>query len=62
MELEVTLGVNGIGLRGRTAALARISKSVGIEYPIQKTGGRREHRRFFIDSALAAEVIKLAGK
>lgn len=61
IELEQRLNVNGIGLRGRHAALARISKAVGLEYPIQKTGGRREHRRFFIEPGLAQELLKLAG-
>jgi len=61
VTLEEVLGVTGIGLRGRTAALARISKAVGAVYPIQKTGGRREHRRFYIEQGPAQEILKLAG-
>jgi len=61
IELEQVLGVTGIGLRGRNAALARVAKAVGTEYPIKKTGGRREHRRFSLMAGVGSEIIKLAG-
>lgn len=60
IELECALGIDGIGLRGRNAALARVAKAIGVEYPIRKTGGRREHRRFSLEPGVSNEVLRLA--
>jgi hypothetical protein len=62
-DLEQALGgISGIDLRGRTIALAKISKRLGIEYPIRSTGGRRESRRFSLTPEVARQVLKLHSK
>lgn len=58
--LEIALGgISGIDLRGRTIALAKISKRLGIAYPIRSAGGRRETRRFSLAAEVARQVLKL---
>ena len=62
-DLEKALGgITGIDLRGRTIALAKISKRLGIEYPIRSSGGRRETRRFNLAPDIARQVLKLHTK
>lgn len=62
-ELEKALGgLSGVELRGRTVALAKISKRLGIDCPIKSTGGRREFRRFSLAPDVARQVIKLNTK
>lgn len=62
-DLEKALGgIRGIDLRGRTIALAKISKRLGIDYPIRSSGGRREVRRFNLAPDVARQVLKLHRK
>lgn len=62
-DLERALGrITGIELRGRTIALAKISKRLGIDYPIRSAGGRRETRRFSLTPEMARQVLKLHSK
>lgn len=62
-ELEKVLGgISGIDLRGRTVALAKISKRLGIDYPVRSTGGRRDSRRFSLAPDVARQVLKLHSK
>jgi hypothetical protein len=60
VDLEKILGVDGIGLRGRTAGLGRIAVNLAVAYPIRQTGGRREFRHFFLEPIAVKEVLQLA--
>ena len=62
-DLEKALGgISGIDLRGRTVALAKASKRLGIEHPVRSTGARRDSRRFTLADDVARQVIKLHHK
>jgi hypothetical protein len=60
IDLEKALGVTGVGLRGRNAALARVAKRVGVDYPVRQSGGRREFRQFSLVPGVASQILKLA--
>ncbi len=59
VDLEKALGINGVGLRGRNAALARVAKRVGVDYPVRQSGGRREFRQFSLVPGAASQILKL---
>ncbi len=59
-DLERVLGLDGVGLRGRHAGIAKIAKRVGVEYPIKSVGARREVRSFSLATSVAREVLKLS--
>jgi hypothetical protein len=58
--LEQALGLSGVGLRGRTAGLAKICKRLGIVYPIVSVGSHRESRRFSLITAFRQAVLRRA--
>lgn len=58
IELENSLGINGIALRGRHSGIAKIAKRLGVEYPIRSVGARREVRRFSLDPDFRRRVLK----
>jgi hypothetical protein len=62
VALESCLGVTGVELRGRHSGLARIAKRINVAYPIRSSAGRRESRRFSLDSSVADEILKLTDK
>lgn len=59
---KVLGGISGIDLRGKTIAIAKISKRLGIDYPIRSSGGRRATRRFSLTAEVARRVLKLQAK
>ncbi len=56
-DLEMTLGIDAVALRGRLGGLAKIAKRLGVEYPIKSVGSRREIRRFSLDPEVARQVL-----
>lgn len=61
-DLEKTLELNAVALRGLHSGLAKIAKRERIEYPVRATGGRRESRRFSLDHTLIREILTLNQK
>lgn len=61
--LEKALGdVPATNLRARNIGLSKVSKRVGVPYPIRTTGGRREYRRFTLAPDTARHVLRLNAK
>jgi hypothetical protein len=58
-DLERTLGLNAVALRGRNSGLAKIAKRESVEYPIRAIGGRRESRRFSLEPEAVRRILRL---
>lgn len=61
-DLEKKLGLSGVELRGRHGGLAKISKRLGVEYPIRSAGTHRDARRFSLAPDTAKQVLKFNSK
>lgn len=61
-DLEKKLALTGVELRGRHGGLAKISKRLGVEYPIRSAGTHRNARRFSLTPDTAKQVLKLNSK